>query len=323
MRNYLFVVNPNAQNGKAYNLWLKHKEIFENELGDIKVLITKSPFDAYQKVPKYVKEGYNYVIAVGGEGTSNSVINAVVKQNLESNVVFGLVPFGNMNDYALTMGLKREIKDSLDTILNGKELKVSLIKASTPKSIGYSLNVSSAGIVSRISKAHSYDREMQWVKGKMKYTLLALKYLIKWKNIPFQAILDNQKEIEGELTVILAGLSPTTGGYYLTPHGRPQFDRFAVSIGKNLKKREIIKLMDKAAKNELKPTPDLIFDYAKKMEIKTERPVILEVDGELVDLETHQITYEIVPNVIRFLYPKNSPRLNEKEEEIVATIKTK
>ncbi len=317
MKNYLFVINPNAQNGNAYKIWKKNEDMFFDKLGDIEVLVTSSPYDAMQKIPKYVEEqGFNYLIAVGGEGTSNSIINAIIKEGLENKVVFGLVPLGNMNDYALTMGLKRDIKNALDTLLTGKELRVSLIEASTNKNKGYALNVSSAGIVSRISKAHSYDREMRWIKGKMKYTLLALKYLIKWKNIPFKATIDNEKIITGNLTVALTGLSPTTGGYYLTPHGRPQFRKFAVSIGKDLRRTEIIKLMDKATKNQLEPSKKLIFDFGEELILETKNPVILEVDGELVDLGTNKITYKICPHKIKFIYPKDSPRLKEREEEI-------
>ncbi len=273
------------------------------------VLTTKSVDEANQKIPEEVKNGYDRIIAVGGEGTTNVTMNNVLRLGIEKQVALGVVPLGNMNDYAMTIGLERHPKAALNTLLDGTITSVTVIELRTETKSRFSLNVADAGIAASTAKAHSVDRKMRWVKGKMKYTLLALRTLMGWKNVPGSIVIDNKKEIHGDLAIILAGLSITSGGYYLTPHGFPTNEKFAVTIGRNLSRMEMLKLMNKAAKNKLIPSDKIIFDEATKMEVELERPFVVETDGETVDINSMKFEFIAHPHRINFIVPCDSPLL--------------
>ncbi len=303
----LFILNPHAHNGKALQLWQECKQEFEEYIDDMSILLTNSVAEANQRIPEEIRNGYNHVVAVGGEGTTNVVMNNIIRLGFEKKVSLGVVPLGNMNDYAMTIGLERTPKAALETLLNGATSSVSVIELRTEAHSRFSLNVADAGIAASTAKAHSVDRKLRWIKGKTKYTLLALRTLMSWKNVPGTIVLDNKKEIHGDIAIILAGLSITSGGYYLTPHGFPTNEKFAVTVGRNLSRLEMLNLMNKAAKNKLIPSDKIIFDEAKEMKVELEKPFVVETDGETVDINATKFEFIIHPHKINFIVPQNSP----------------
>ncbi len=305
----LFILNPNAHNGKALKIWRQYEPEFKEHVDDMNILITNTVEEANQKIPEEIKNGYDQVVAIGGEGTTNVAMNNILRVGIEKRVSLSVVPLGNMNDYAMTIGLERTPKAALETLLEGVKTSVTVIELRTETQSRFSLNVADAGIAASTAKAHSVDRKLRWVKGKMKYTLLALRTLMGWKNVPGTIVLDGKKELHGDIAIILAGLSITSGGYYLTPHGFPTNEKFAVTIGRNLSRIEMLNLMNKAAKNKLIPSDKIIFDEASRMEVELERPFVTETDGETVDINTMKFEFIAHPHRINFIVPPNSPLL--------------
>ena len=102
----LAIVNPAAGNGLGARL-MRHIAADLADAGlSADIVATPGPSEGARLASGAVEDGYEKVIAVGGDGTANEVANGLVG----SDVVFGLYPIGSGNDFARALGYPRKRK---------------------------------------------------------------------------------------------------------------------------------------------------------------------------------------------------------------------
>ena len=107
MTKYLLIVNPISGRGSG----LKHKplldDFFSSQQIDYELVVTERPGHATEIARKAVQQGVDVVVAVGGDGTCNEVINGFVAEMQTTNhkTKLGVIPVGRGNDFAFSMGV--------------------------------------------------------------------------------------------------------------------------------------------------------------------------------------------------------------------------
>jgi len=125
---WLFVVNSMAGRGKTGRI-LSDLITSLNNLGfDYEVEVTKAPLHAVTLVCEYVKKGFRRIIAVGGDGTVNEVVNGIMKSKKVDEIKFGVIPEGGGNDFAKNLKLDDNIEKGLKVLLRGKTKGVDVGK---------------------------------------------------------------------------------------------------------------------------------------------------------------------------------------------------
>ena len=127
--SFYFIVNPVSDTGRLRKKWPKIQEYIET-------LIPKDQFEwaftdyvthGTELTKEVFAQGYNHVIAVGGDGVSNEVVNAYMQLNTK-DLKIGLVPAGTSNDGHTALGLVGT-HETLDRIVSGlKTVDQPLIK---------------------------------------------------------------------------------------------------------------------------------------------------------------------------------------------------
>ncbi|MCK5346431.1 MAG: acylglycerol kinase family protein, partial [Candidatus Heimdallarchaeota archaeon] len=113
------IINPNADMGNAWKHASDLRHIVEGH-GETSWAGTGYPTHATTLAQQAAEEGFDLVVAVGGDGTAHEVINGLMKVPKSKRPVFGIVPFGSGNDYAHNLGIPDNAKKALHAILNGK-----------------------------------------------------------------------------------------------------------------------------------------------------------------------------------------------------------
>jgi len=119
MKKITFIIN-----GKLGNK-TKLKERIAQQLGNkflIEFCHTQHRFHASHVAKISIEHGSEYLIAVGGDGTLNEIINGTMhcEESIRKNVKIGLLPSGTGNDFARTIGMKKSVNQLIDLILNDK-----------------------------------------------------------------------------------------------------------------------------------------------------------------------------------------------------------
>ncbi|MDX5151097.1 MAG: hypothetical protein R3188_01355, partial [Acidiferrobacterales bacterium] len=169
----------------------------------------------------------------------------------------------------------------------------------------YALNIADIGFGATTAKSHSIDHQLSWLKGQLKYNVLALKTLLRWKNVYARVTIDEQV-ITDDIAILLAGFSRTLGGFYLVPHASPVSDLLSISYAINPNKWQILGLIGKAKKNRLEADDIIHFSKGSSIAIETRDPMVVEVDGEIVSTGSREILFEAMPRALKFVIPPDS-----------------
>lgn len=304
---HLFLVNIAACDGKAGPFWKSIEHRFREAFPQMEVHFPSSVAASKGITAEATVAGEPVcIVTVGGEGTMNSALNGIMRSGPHDHVSMALVPFGNVNDYGANIGLEKTWQHALATLVSGRQARVGVTRMTADDVTEYALNIADIGFGATTAKSHSVDRQLSWLKGQFKYNILALKTLLKWKNVPARITVDDQV-IRGEIAILLAGFSPTLGGFHLVPHASPTSDDFAVTVGLNASKPKILGLIQSAKGRNLEENELIHFYRAKRVLVEAEEPMVAEVDGEIVSTGSTRILFEALPKEINFIVPPDSP----------------
>ncbi|MGW8248919.1 MAG: diacylglycerol/lipid kinase family protein [Acidiferrobacterales bacterium] len=302
----VFLVNRIACDGEAGPYWEAVQQHFRDAFPDMEVMYPASADAGTQLAKEIALSGIeSCVVTVGGEGTMNRALNGIIDSGRYDNVSMALVPFGNVNDYASNIGLKKNWKHALQALKSNRQERVGVVRVTTEDKVEYALNIADIGFGATTAKSHSVDHQLSWLKGQLKYNVLALKTLLRWKNVQARITIDD-RVINNEIAILLAGFSPTLGGFHLVPHASPVSEKFAVSYAINPNKLQILGLIERAKKKNLVANDMIHFDNGSRLFIETQEPMVVEVDGEIVSTGSREILFEAMPRAMKFVIPPDS-----------------
>ena len=117
------IFNPTARGNKA----VKFRQWLRDLPNDVTLIETTAPGSATSLTTQAIKDGFRTIVASGGDGTINEVVNGIGQTNREfDQVLLGILPLGTMNVFARELGISLSIKKAWETIQLGHTRKIDL-----------------------------------------------------------------------------------------------------------------------------------------------------------------------------------------------------
>ncbi|MGL4642188.1 MAG: YegS/Rv2252/BmrU family lipid kinase [Cetobacterium sp.] len=120
-------------------------------------------------------ESYDHFLISGGDGTINSFVNILKRNNIE--IPIAILPTGTANDFANVIGMPKDIEKACKKILTSQPKDIDLGRINEK----YFINIASIGVFSTISQ--TTDRAMIKTMGKLAYVLNGIKEMTKIKRL--------------------------------------------------------------------------------------------------------------------------------------------
>src|SRR4051812_39401144 len=117
MQDIIVIINPAARSERARNVW---ETILS--LSNAHVEPTTGPGDARRIARKAAEDGFRIVVAAGGDGTINEVVNGIAG----TKAALGVLPVGTMNVFAAELGLPRDLEEAWEIIEAGYTRAIDL-----------------------------------------------------------------------------------------------------------------------------------------------------------------------------------------------------
>ena len=98
----ILIVNKNSSSGRAAERWDAIEAALTSQKVKYKAVVTRSEADAVKAVQDAIKTGEKCIVAAGGDGTVNGVVNAIMDPSRDrprGTVVMGAIGLGSSNDY--------------------------------------------------------------------------------------------------------------------------------------------------------------------------------------------------------------------------------
>lgn len=304
IENYYFICNPASNTGRLKKRWTKLLGSIEEKINgnEFEWRYTDGPLHAIDLVPELVNQGYKNIISVGGDGIANEVLNGILRNNLKDKVNFGFLPMGTSNDAHKTYEYPSNIMDSLNVILNRniKNSPVGKITGDFGPNPYYILDHVDCGLAAIAAKSSKEGSKI--LKGEMKYTYHALKQLTKFKKNKGKVTVDGE-EYYGNFSIIAVSLGKSMGGYLLWPDNNVSLGDFAVLIGREHSRFELLKLMIAAEKGEHIYKKGIEYRRGKIIEIELEKPWPYQAEGEIFTEGSKYVKIEYLENAVKLFCP--------------------
>lgn len=132
-KDILLIINPNASKGKGRKRAHDIRDLFKAKGRQCTVAYTNEPGHAERLAAKGMQYGYREIIAAGGDGTVNEVLNGIMKSGNASSVAMGIIPIGRGNDFAWAAGIPRDMEKAVGLILSRSAVPVDVGIARGPE----------------------------------------------------------------------------------------------------------------------------------------------------------------------------------------------
>jgi diacylglycerol kinase (ATP) len=290
MKTYL-IINPTAGRGKALKLVPKIEARLK-ELGLAYTLrISESPSAPPDLARQAVEEGYELIVAGGGDGTNQAVASAL----RNTSAVLGILPLGRGNDLAHGLGIPTDPLAACQVLQDGRPMAIDLGLASNGKVF---LNVAGAGFDAEVTR---YANRIRWFKGNFVYLLAIFVKLVSFRPARFTLEHDGGTWQGKAMMVAVANSRYYGGGLFVAPQARPDDGLLDVVIIGDLSRLEFVRAFPTVYRGTHIHHPKVQVFRTKRISIASEAPFCSYADGDFLgDLP---ISLEAQPQAIRILVP--------------------
>lgn len=270
-----FIVNPSAGGHQGSKI-KKTLSVLQHRLAEkcVKYVIhmTNTPHHATEITASLIKNGATDIIAVGGDGTLHEVINGF--DNFE-NVNMGIIPCGTGNDFATALGLPLDPAKALDIILDSTPKYTDFMQMPTVRG----LNIIGMGIDVDVLKRYRALKK----KTKFAYTMCLIKTLLNFEYSDFDAEINGVKTHYRSFIACVANGTMYGGGIHICPIADATDKNLDFVAVKEINKLGLIGAFLKLKKGKVLTLPQAHHEKMKSIKIFTDKPVTVNVDGELYD----------------------------------------
>jgi len=300
-----FIVNPQAGGKKK---GLKYgKEIIKltNKIGekietDFSFTLKRGEKNATNLARRAVSEGFDKVIAVGGDGTINEVVNGM----LGSDLPLGIIPAGLGNDFARALGIPFDPGKAFKIGLGNKIMPVDLGKANDR----YFANAISFGIDAQITHlAQNLRERYQFFPGEGIYIATALQKLLfclEYPEVEIDILDSNPSEIlKDKITLIVVSNSPNYGRVFkIAPQAELDDGRLDICWVQKMGRWKILNNIPRAIQGIHINFPEIKILKASSFIIRSSEKLCYQMDGEALEAEKE---YQIstFPKALKVLVP--------------------
>lgn len=262
---------------------------------------TRCPGDARNLASQAVEEGFDCVVAAGGDGTLNEVLNGLgdVQDGFERSAL-GLLPLGTVNVFARELSIPLNLSKAWQVILGGRDNRIDLAWAESGAETGrnrrYFAQLAGAGLDARAIELVNWELKKR--AGPLAYVYAGLKALANRK--PVIRVTGPDECLEGEL--VLVGNGRLYGGNFKTFEQAQMSDGLLdICVFPRVNFFTLLRCALPLVVSGKLPSVAVRRFQAKEFTLSSPSAASFQVEGELAG--TLPVKFGVVPRLLRVKVP--------------------
>ena len=297
----LFIVNPVAAGGKTGSVWPAIEEQLRSLDLTFDYRFTEAPNHATTLAREAVEQGFETVVAVGGDGTVNEVVNGLMAPGANrAGATLGVIITGRGSDLARTIGIPSDYTEACARLAGERTMTVDLglvtFYQEGQQRQRYFVNVGGGGFDAEV--AYRANRAPTFMGGTIPYLTSLVTTLLAYRNKAVVLTLDDKEPISMVVnSVVVANCQYFGGGMKVAPEADPNDGLFDVIVIGDIDKIEFLMTVPKVYDGTHITHPQVDTYRAKRVEVRSEQDLLLQVEGEVCGHTP--LTFEIVPSALQ------------------------
>ena len=311
MKETLFIINPVSARGATLKTWNAARPIITAAGLVFTEHLTTRAGEATTLTRDALKSGVHCVIAVGGDGTFNEVVNGCFDeqgQTINPIASIGLLPSGTGSDFCKSVGLSG--LDDLVRALTAEETRLLDVIRCDFQGLNGSgasrifINVSSFGLGGDASALVNgwRDRIPKWIGGNVRFAAAAIAALGRYKNREVRLRVDGSEIKISSNFIVIANARFAGGGMMLAPHAELDDGLMDLILTDGARRLDIVKELPRIQRGAHLQNPRVRELRGREVTLESDQPMAIDLDGEMVGFTPASL--KIIPAAVRFLASK-------------------
>ncbi len=300
----VFLVNPASDGGKTGRRWPELATRAERLGLQGETLFSERQGHLIELARQAADGGATLVVAVGGDGTLNEVVNGIAGRDID----LATIPLGTGMDFVRTYGIPTSFHEAVRVALHGERRAIDAgrVRYRTwggDEAERWFANVGSVGMSGAV--AQRVNGMSKALGGKTTFFYALTRVFLEWQNTEVTVKLDGGEERRGPMhDVIVANGVWHGGGMMLAPGALPDDGLFDVVLIGDIGKIDFLTTSPKIYKGKHVAHPKVEVVRSARVEVDAAEHLPIEVEGEQVG--TTPAVFEVVPGALRVRVPATS-----------------
>ena len=300
----IVIVNPQAGNGRTEKIWPNIESALEKSIGSFEVLQTTCRGDATDLSRRILKEDAARIVAVGGDGHLNEVLNGFIENDLPVNAESRLsfVMTGTGCDFQRSLGISGKWQNAVAELKDAKVQKIDVGKvtytaADKTQKIRYFDNIASFGLSGAVDHCLEHSRLRDYLGGSPLFLWATIKTVFTHPNQSIRFRIDDgpEEEICSRLGLLANGRY-FGGAMHAAPEAELDDGLLDLLMLKEISVAKFLWHLPKIYKGTHLKIPEIFFQKVRKFTAESSEQVILDIDGESPGYLA--ATFEVLPKIL-------------------------
>ncbi len=299
-RKIKIILNPMADMGNAWRVARDLRSITEDH-GGVDWSGTVYPGHAIDLAKQ--AEGYDLVIAMGGDGTVHEVMNGLMQIPAEKRPVLGVVPVGSGNDFAHSIKVPTTPTDALHHAIHGEpstvDLGLMIDQHGRKEYFDNTLGIGFGAIVT--IRSH----QLPILRGFLMYLTAVIQTIILDHNpMAMQIESDNEKWEQKVIYLILCNGPREGGGFLVAPEAKNNDGILHYAMITDVSRPMMFRIVPEVMKGTHGRFKQVRMGTCKKFTLTADRPLYIHADGEIhtgPGTDLRQVSLEIIPDALKVI----------------------
>lgn len=236
---------------------------------------TPEPNSAKNEAERAAKAGFNLIVAAGGDGTINEVVNGIAP--LKHRPKLGIIPAGTTNDYARALKIPREDPIGAAKVIDkGQTIKMDIGEAGK----NWFVNIAAGGLLTELT--YGVPSQVKSLFGYLAYLVKGAELLPQIKPIKMHLEYDGGT-YDGKASMFFLALTNSIGGFeQIVPDASLDDGKFTLIVVKTSNLIEILQLITMVLNGGKHVNdPRILYVKTSKLVAKpVDEKMMINVDGE-------------------------------------------
>ncbi len=288
--NALVVFNPQAGRGRGRTRAAEVQQALHAAGIDYESVVSEDRGHAIELARRAALAGWELIVAAGGDGTVNEVVNGLMLAEGEGvRSRLGIMPIGSGNDFSGALGIPLDLRQAAQRLARSQVRRVDLGRVNgrwfdNSVGIGFEATIN--------VEAH----RITWLRGQPQYFLAILRS-VSHPAYPLARIcIDDGASFTKHVLIISVGNSHRTGGGFLvTPDATLDDGLLNLCIADAIPRRQILRLLPKVVKGTHRNEPVVQLTRIIRLVVESEDPLPVHADGEMLWEDAHRVEITVEP----------------------------
>jgi YegS/Rv2252/BmrU family lipid kinase len=293
------ILNPAAGRGHGGRVEPELRGLLETEGLDFELVRTARPWHAAELAERAANDGFEVVVAAGGDGTTHEVVNGLMAASGDGEAgTLGVIPIGSGSDFAHAVGVPTDLPGACRRLTNGRNRVVDVGRVAIPdRPARYFDNTVGIGFSGRVTLE---ALKVKRLRGIALYLPIVLKTIFLYYKAPLVSIeYDGTELVLPALMVCVANGPREGGGFFIAPEARPDDGIFDLCIAREVSRLAMLGLVPHFMKGTHVTRDPITMARAKRVTVSSSDGLVAHVDGEILCTDAHRLEFGILPRRLR------------------------